>query len=242
MRQGQGRDGRRRRRGVKGHPEFDPLATRRIDPPFDWLLMVQAALTERVVHRVHRRYLWIPVGEPRIGFALRSCQRRLSQSGCFDQSRAAFLTQPVAVAPDGDDLAVVQQPVEYRRRHYRIAKHAAPLANCAVAGDQHRAALVAPRDQLEEQMRGVGLEQQIAEFVDNQQLGLGEEAEPPLGMRRGERRGQLRLVWLSFRRYAPNEGFGENHAKITQNTGPHIGKVFLLDAGCDYRRSVRKAW
>ena len=77
--------------------------------------MVQAALTERVVHRVHRRYLWIPVGEPRIGFALRSCQRRLSQSGCFDQSRAAFLTQPVAVAPDGDDLAVVQQPVENRR-------------------------------------------------------------------------------------------------------------------------------
>jgi hypothetical protein len=31
---------------------------------------------------------------------------------------------------------------------------------------------------LEEQVRGVGLERQIAEFVDDQQLRLGEETEP----------------------------------------------------------------
>jgi hypothetical protein len=32
-------------------------------------------------------------------------------------------------------------------------------------------------------MRGVGLERQIAELVDDQQLGLGEEAEPLLELR-----------------------------------------------------------
>jgi hypothetical protein len=45
-------------------------------------------------------------------------------------------------------------------------------------------------------MRGVGLERQIAELVDNQQLGLGEEAkpflEPAFGMRFGEGRDQPR--------------------------------------------------
>ena len=38
------------------------------------------------------------------------------------------------------------------------------------------AALVAPGDELEEQVRGVGLEGQVAELVDDQQLGLGVEA------------------------------------------------------------------
>jgi hypothetical protein len=39
---------------------------------------------------------------------------------------------------------------------------------CAIAGDQHAAALVAPRHQLKERMCGIGLERQVAEFVNNQ--------------------------------------------------------------------------
>jgi hypothetical protein len=42
------------------------------------------------------------------------------------------------------------------------------------------AALVAPRDELEEQVCGVGLERQVAELVDDQQLGLGVEGQPLL--------------------------------------------------------------
>ena len=46
-----------------------------------------------------------------------------------------------------------------------------------VGGDKHRAALVPTRDELEEQVRAAPLERQVAEFVDDQQLGLGEEGE-----------------------------------------------------------------
>lgn len=55
----------------------------------------------------------------------------------------------------------------------------------AVAGHEQAAALVAARDELEEQARRVRLEGQVAEFVHHQQLGLGVEGqavvEPPLG-------------------------------------------------------------
>ena len=54
-----------------------------------------------------------------------------------------------------------------RASHHRIAKHAAPLADRALLVS-HRAALIAARHQLEEQMRGVGLKRQIAELVDDQ--------------------------------------------------------------------------
>src|SRR5207248_3019591 len=43
------------------------------------------------------------------------------------------------------------------------------------------------RHELEEQVRGIGLERQVAELVDDQELGLGVEAEPvlepPVGVR-----------------------------------------------------------
>ena len=77
--------------------------------------------------------------------------RRLEQAG------TALFAQPVAVAANGDDVAVVQQTIENGGRHHRIAEHGAPLANRAVAGEQQTAALVAARDELEEEMCGVGL-------------------------------------------------------------------------------------
>ena len=56
-------------------------------------------------------------------------------------------------------------------------KTSPPLAERAIGGDQQAAALVAPRDALEEQVGGVGLEGQVAELVDDQQLGLGVEGQ-----------------------------------------------------------------
>src|SRR5260370_8964940 len=76
----------------------------------------------------------------------RSCQRLLRQRCCFDQPRAALLAYPVAVAAHRDDVALVQQPVEDGGGDDSIAADAAPLADRAVAGDQHRAALIAARD------------------------------------------------------------------------------------------------
>ena len=112
------------------------------------------------------------------------------RAGLLQKAGAALFAQAVAVAADGDDVAVVQQPVEDRGGDHRIAEDGAPLADRPVRGDQHGTPLVAARHQLEEQVSGVGLKRQVAEFVHDQQPGLGEVGEPllkpPLGVRLGE--------------------------------------------------------
>lgn len=61
------------------------------------------------------------------------------------------------------------------------------LGHRAVARHQHRAAFVAPADKLEAQVSGIGLERQVDQFVNDQQLGLREVSplvlQPPLGAR-----------------------------------------------------------
>src|SRR5258708_12159919 len=87
-------------------------------------------------------------------------------------------------------MAVMEQAVEDGGCHHGVAKHCSPLADRAIAGDQHAAPLVAPRDELKEQMRSIGLKRQIAELVDDQQLRLAEKGEahlhPALAMRLAE--------------------------------------------------------
>ena len=112
------------------------------------------------------------------------------RSGLLQKAAATLFAEPVAVAPDRDDVTVVEQAVEDGGRYYGVAEHGAPFADGAVRGHQHGAALVATADELEEQVRGIRLERQIAEFVDDQQLGLGvvRQAllEPAFAMRLGE--------------------------------------------------------
>ena len=57
-------------------------------------------------------------------------------------------------------MAVVEQAIEDGGRHDRIAEDGAPFADRAVRGDQHAAAFVTARDELEEEMRRIGLEWQ----------------------------------------------------------------------------------
>jgi superfamily II DNA or RNA helicase len=112
-----------------------------------------------------------------------------------EQAAAPLLPQPVAVAPDRQHVAVVQQPIEDRRGDHLIAKHLAPLHDGAVGGDQHAAALVAAGDQLEEQVRRVRLQRQVAQLINDQQPRLGVLRQPGLqGMLRlglGQRGDQL---------------------------------------------------
>ena len=70
-------------------------------------------------------------------------------------------------------MAVVEQPIADGSGHDRIGEHRPPFGHAPVRGDQHRARLVAPTDQLEEEVRGVGFQRQVAQLVDDQQLGLG---------------------------------------------------------------------
>jgi len=71
----------------------------------------------------------------------------------------------------------MEEAVEDGGRHHGVAKYRSPLADRAIAGDQHAAPLVAPQDELKEQMRPIGLERQVTELVDDQQLGLAEMGE-----------------------------------------------------------------
>src|SRR5215470_20254106 len=76
----------------------------------------------------------------------------------------------------------------------RSSAHGPPLADRAIAGDQHATALVTTRDELKEEMRCIGLERQIAELVDDQQFWFAKVSEailePTLAMGLGELRHQ----------------------------------------------------
>jgi hypothetical protein len=65
------------------------------------------------------------------------------------------ILESIAGAVDGNDIAVVQQPVKDGGGQDVVAEHAAPLAERLVRGEQDRAALVAAGHQLEDHV-GVG--------------------------------------------------------------------------------------
>jgi hypothetical protein len=67
-------------------------------------------------------------------------------------------------------VAVVKEAIEDRGGHHRIAEHCALPANAAVAGELDGAFFVAAADQLEEEVRGVGLKWQITKLVNDQKL------------------------------------------------------------------------
>ncbi|MDO5759133.1 MAG: hypothetical protein Q4P24_17045 [Rhodobacterales bacterium] len=94
---------------------------------------------------------------------------------------AAFFAAAVAVTSDRDDMAMVKQAIEDRRCDDNIAEDGTPFTDGAVRGYQHRIALVTPRDESEEQMRRVGLQWQVAEFVQISSLGLRSASVAPLG-------------------------------------------------------------
>src|SRR6478609_8271417 len=62
----------------------------------------------------------------------------------------------------------LEQPIKECCRHHGIAEHRPPFTDRAIGGDEHGAALVTSADQLEEQVRGIWLERQVAELVNDQ--------------------------------------------------------------------------
>ena len=67
-----------------------------------------------------------------------------------------MLEAPALVA-GFDDIAVVREAVEQRRRHLGVAEHARPFAEGEIGGDDERGALMEPADEVEEQLAaGVG--------------------------------------------------------------------------------------
>jgi hypothetical protein len=72
---------------------------------------------------------------------------------------------------------VVDEPVDQGRGHHRVAQDLAPLLEGAVRGDDDRAALVAARDEREQQVGRLALERQVADLVDDEQVVALEAAQ-----------------------------------------------------------------
>ena len=89
-----------------------------------------------------------------------------------------MLAHPVAVATDVDDLAVVQQPVDEGGGHDLVAEYAAPVLEALVGGEHGRGAFVAGVDELEEEHGSVLGDGQVADLVDHEQCGMGEDTQP----------------------------------------------------------------
>ena len=99
--------------------------------------------------------------------------------------------EAIAGALDLDDDGMVKQAVEQRGGDDGAAKDIAPFGKAAVRGQNHGAALVAGIDQLKEQVTASGDDRQIADFIDDQQLGPAQKAQAfaqsALPLRLGER-------------------------------------------------------
>ena len=83
-------------------------------------------------------------------------------------------SHPVAVAPDVDDVAVVQQAVDESCGHDLVPEHASPFLEALVGGQHRRRALVTGIDQLEEEHCAVLPDRQVADLVHDQQGGMSE--------------------------------------------------------------------
>jgi hypothetical protein len=63
----------------------------------------------------------------------------------------------------------MDEPVDHGGRDDVVAEHLAPPPERLVAGHDQAGPLIPGRDQLEEQVGGLGLERDVAHFIDDQQ-------------------------------------------------------------------------
>jgi len=110
----------------------------------------------------------------------------------LEESCLPLLSQTITLAFDIDRDGMVEEPVENRRGDNRITKHVAPGAEALITGEQNRALLIAPGDELEEQIGALPINGDIPDLINDQELGLGQHLEavlqPVFGERFAERR------------------------------------------------------
>ncbi len=80
-----------------------------------------------------------------------------------------MFSHPVAVAPDVDDVAMVQQAVDESRGHHLDAEHVPLLPEALVRGQHGRGPFGPGVDQLEEQHGGLLADREVADLVHDEQ-------------------------------------------------------------------------
>ena len=90
------------------------------------------------------------------------------------------LPHPVAVAADGDEVAVVYEAIDKGSRHNLIAEDLAPFLKALIRGEHGRGVLLAPRHELEEEHRAGAADRQIADLVDDEERRMREHLQTRL--------------------------------------------------------------
>src|SRR5271156_306401 len=93
--------------------------------------------------------------------------------GWFGGIRGAVL-EAEAVVSGFENVAAVSEAIEERRCHLRVAEHGCPLAKAEIGRDDNAGALVELAQQMEEQGSAGGAEREVAEFVEDDEVGVGE--------------------------------------------------------------------
>ena len=106
-----------------------------------------------------------------------------------------MLPEAVAVPPNVDDVAMMDEPVDQGRRHHVVPEDLAPLLEPFVAREDGRRVFVAPGEQLEEQHGPGPRDREIADLVNDHQTRKDERPEavrePAAALRLFERVGQI---------------------------------------------------
>ena len=97
---------------------------------------------------------------------------------CGDDAGLLLVFEPVALALDVDSGGVMQQPVEDGRGDDVVGEDRAPVAVAIVGGQDDGPLLIPFRDQLEEAGGGERVQRQVAHLVQDEQLGLDQQAHP----------------------------------------------------------------
>ena len=111
-----------------------------------------------------------PTGRTKFLTHLVDCRRGLSRGCSPEQSTLSGLPQPVAVAPDLDDVGMVQQPVEHGAREGGVSvERPLPVSEREIGREDDRAVLVAFRHDLEEQVGLLLFQRQVSDLVEHEQ-------------------------------------------------------------------------
>src|SRR5580658_1118118 len=86
----------------------------------------------------------------------------------------ALLLQPVTFALDVDGMRVVQQTIENRAGDHVVLKNRTPFAVALIGSQDHRTALIAFADQLEQTGGRLPVQAAVADFVEDQKPALAQ--------------------------------------------------------------------
>ena len=94
-----------------------------------------------------------------------------------DLGEVGVLPHPVAAAAYVDDMAVMQEAIDECSGHDLVTQDLTPLLEPFVGREDGGCALIAPVDELEEEHGAGRADRQVADLVDDQERGIGEDLE-----------------------------------------------------------------